>query len=277
MTRRSVEFFRDTYLPALAKTVNYALTARATGISESIIFRWIDDSKRASDRGDSPSPFYFEFEEREDWFHRHVRFIQQTVNNQMIESSARQRASIGIWVPSMFQGRRVPAQDPFLIGRPDLVDLLGLPDDLLRDETGCVVFEQTYIPPSTDIQTALLAANVAKYRKKVEIDNKVSGGVVIMSAQQRLAAPLPMLQVIEPEAMPEPEGTALRAEPEPDVTDTDPNQPPEAPGIQPGDRVEPVSYSVPTPPAYQSEPAPILRPLSDAERAILQRTNDRRK
>ena len=271
MTKRSPQFFKEVYLPTLASTICYATTARATGISSTLIFRWISESKKAADEAAKvpdaaiSSPFYFEYEERIAWLHEHVKFIQFTVDNQLIESAARMRASGPITVPTYYKGQRVPARDPFLIGKPDLIDLLGRPDDLLRDKAGNVVWETQEIQPSTDLVALMMQSNIKKYRRslKVDVDERISGGVMVISRDETkaVAAPVPV-DVIEdlskfgPELPP-----ADFSELEPEAEDGPGDEPDLAVTATP---IEPTEQE-PAPAVVTQEPEPMIRTETPAE------------
>jgi len=199
MTLKSPEFLRE-YIRVLNDVCAYADAARVLKMDQSTIFVWLRQSKLAAERKDNPSEWLVSVDGEERYFHQHCRRAGDNTTEH-IEANAKKRARDGFWVPSMFQGRRVPARDPKLIGRQWLIDMLGLDDDLLRDKAGNVIFEMQYIPPATDLAMGLLAANSKKYRKQSTVDvNMRGGGVVVVPMRAepaKVAAPLPILEIVQ--------------------------------------------------------------------------------
>ena len=201
MSNRNVPFFRD-YLRVLGAAVSYAEAARRLRISENWVYKVFYASRAASQATpEGPSVFYFEEQEGDGefrWFHDHVQGIV-ACSVEEIDAAARMRAARPTVVPTFYKGQRVPARDPALIGKPWLIDMLGLEDDLLRDADGNVIFETMEVQPSTDLVLAMLAAySPKKFGKKLEVENKVSGGVyVVGQPQPQIAAPLPVEVIID--------------------------------------------------------------------------------
>jgi hypothetical protein len=290
---RSVEFFR-TYIRVLGATVSYVEAARRLNLSEAWVYKCLSSSKAASAAPDVPSVFLFEAEEDDGeprWFHDHVR---SAVSNSIeaIEAAARSRALHGTFTAAKFQGKTVYKEDPTLLGVDDqLLDMLGLPDRLLRDERGRPVPEQVWTPPSTDLVLGILAAHSKRYRKQSSVDvnlsARLSGGVQVIGNKPApsIAAPLPMLVEIVQEAIEEPERAATDEEPPADFTELDdigvtdtpaePDEPePEAAPTPPAPvmirAATPTEYAPPT----QAGPlAPPRRALSPMERDLLTRLN----
>jgi hypothetical protein len=209
MTKKSVETFRD-YLRVLESQLSYASTSRILKISQRLIFVWLGESKRAAAAGDTASIYLFKLDEDdpdEGWFHNFCRDVC-SASVEEIESGARQRARDGVFQNSKFQGRTVYRQDPALIGKPWLVDLLDLSDDLLRDERGMAVPEQVWTPPSNELALGILAAYSKRYRKQTQgggVQVNVGGGVQIVGGERpQITAPqpLPMVQIIKQDAEP---------------------------------------------------------------------------
>jgi hypothetical protein len=280
---RNVPFLRA-YLKVLAACTSYAAAARKVGVSEAWIYKCLDSAKAAREAGDETSVFFFEEEPGDGaklWLMDHLdNVLRRSIEE--IESFNRDRVARPRVVPTLFQGAKVPAKDPLLIGKPDLIELLGLPDDLLRDENGAVVFETQEILPPVELISLYLGAYARRlFGKKLEVDQttKLTGGVMISSGQQAIEKP-PEVQVIEPA-----EFTELP------VSDTSPDEPPIAPDYDdtPDRSAEPeptgpVIREAP-PPQYTPGPNPLVqrggnRPLTPAERAALSRTlptsNDRK-
>jgi hypothetical protein len=294
MTFRSVPFFRDEYLPTLSRLVSYTQTARALGLGEAIVYVWLRESKAAAKLGDDKSVYFFEYQgEGPRYFHQWVKLVHRA-SIEDIEANARARARDGYWRPCRFQGKTVWRDDPKIAGYDDkTLDMLGYPDRLLRIN-GELQPEMEWIPAGTDLVIAVLQSNSETYRRRSSIDmnvnQRVSGGLMVVGGPRPPA--LPMVQVIEQAepALDDILGPEPVASDEPDMTatDTNPDEPVQAPGLQPGDR--PMIREAP-PAEYATVPNPILapsrglrppgtgRPLSDAELSILRRTlpsaNDR--
>src|SRR5713101_4300760 len=115
----------------------YANASRALGLHPSLVFRWIKQSRADySGHPEQPSEFCFEYAGETKHFHLHLRDCISTSVDR-IEQAARSRAEHGHYSVSMFQGRTVFRRDPNLIGLdPDILELLGCKDDLLRDANG---------------------------------------------------------------------------------------------------------------------------------------------
>jgi hypothetical protein len=295
MSNRSVPFFRD-YLRVLGATVSYVEAARRLNISEDWVYKCLSASKAASATPELPSVFLFEAEEGDGearWFHDHVR---SAVSNSIeaIEAAARSRALHGTFTAAKFQGKTVYKEDPTLIGVDDqLLDMLGLPDRLLRDERGCPVPEQVWTPPSTDLVLGILAAHSKRYRKQssitMDVNARMSGGVQIVGNKPapQISAPLPLVQIVtdaiaEPEraATDEPEPADFSEIDEPDMTVTGTPIADESDDAEPApvSAPAPVMIKEPTPTQYAPPPqtgplAPPRRRLSPLEMDLLGRAN----
>jgi hypothetical protein len=69
------------------------------------------------------------------YFHQFCRQAGNAVIEN-IEANSKKRARDGVWIVARFQGATVYARDPALIGKPWLVDMLGL-DAILRQVCPC--------------------------------------------------------------------------------------------------------------------------------------------
>ncbi|SRR5579871_6552461 len=223
MTKKSPEMFRQ-YLDVLGRVIVMNKATRIVGIGEDTPRSWETQSRRDEALKVAGSIYYFEHAGVTDWFHRHTRrAISRSIED--IEAAARDRALNGVWQPAMYKGQTVYKRDPELIGRPDLVELLGLPDDLLRDPvTGLPQPELVWTPPATDLVLGVLAANSNRYKRqsRIELDARVSGGVVHAVAQSPKmvdTAPAPAPAIAAP--VPQIEDAEFSEEPS-DVTDTAP-------------------------------------------------------
>lgn len=284
MSNRNPAFFRR-YLTALGSFISYAATARKVGVSESWVYK-VDEASRAAaiESPGGPSVFLFEEDEGDGnplWFHQHVencvrRSIEET------ESYLRARVTKPRLEPTLFQGQKVPARDPLLVGRPDLIELLGLPDDLLRDASGAVVWEMHEVHASSELVLAVLAAHVRKlYGKRLDMTSEVTmkGGVLVSNGSQ---LPKPTLEVIEQQV--QDADFSDVAEAMVPVTDTEPNEPPIAPDYadEPDRSAAPEPDTGPmikeaAPTEYSAQPNPLIaprskgRPLTALERDLLSR------
>jgi hypothetical protein len=277
MTKKSPEHFCN-YLRVLAATVSYAETSRTLGDDQSLIYRWLNESKAASATPDVPSVFRFEFEGETKFLHEFVRACI-TSSIEAIEAAARSRALRGTYTVAKFQGRTVYQIDP------DLEELgFSGPEAYKRDPgTGEPKPELVWTPPSTDLVMGILAAHSKRYRKQtsisMDVNNRVSGGVMIVGggsrpAMQNIAPPLPFLEIIE-----DAEAEPVRADDPAPAHDDEPED--EQP--IPPERVQPEERTIreATPANYQPTPSPsplsptqserTFRPLSDLERDLLSR------
>jgi hypothetical protein len=283
MTKKSPEFFRDEYLPMLARTVSYVQTARALGISEGAVYVWLRESRAAMKRGEEASEYFFLYDGEERWFHQHVKAAQKASISD-VEANARARARDGYFRPCRFQGKTVWREDPRLVGLDDrTLDMLGYPDRLLR-VNGELQPELEWIAPSTDLVIAILQSNSETYRRRSSVDvnmNARIGGSAVLTLggpkqPPQIAAPLPVLEIVQ-EAEQEP--VLTDDEPSLEVTDTDPDAAGPGTAPTPAPAPEPVDpgprITTPTPPEYAPGLDPILRPrvtgrpLSDLERDLL--------
>ena len=258
MTKKSPEHFAA-YLDVLQGTCSYAETSRALGQSESTIYRWLSDSKKAGAHPEEPSEFLFAYGEDGEakWFHQHVKDCI-TTSIEEIEAAARGRARYGTWTIAKFQGRTVFQIDPDL-------EQLGFtgPEAYKRDAvTGEPLPELVWTPPSTDLVQMILQAHSKKYRRQssisMDVNNRVSGGVMIIGgnkpAVQNIThqAPLPLLEIIE-EADAEP----LRTEQSQPFDDAE------------GDEEQAAAACEPAP--VQRQPSAASRPLTELQRDLLNR------
>jgi hypothetical protein len=254
--------------------VEFTKAARAAGISEPTLWRWLADSRRAKKENfGQPSPFLFERDGETDYLHEFIkRCIRENI--EAIESGARSRAMNGTWVPATYRGETIWKKDPFLVGRPDLIDLLGVPDDLFRDENGMPQPEVTWQPPSTDLVAMVLAAHSRKYRKQSKLDvdinmrAAVAGGVMVVGTQQRqVAAPLPEVEYLPTEAQP------VEAVGIDDIVGPEPAPPLEEEQLLGGDETAPVADVTPAQPG--PNPAVKRTGLSALEQSLLTELNAR--
>jgi hypothetical protein len=280
---RNVPFLRA-YLKVLAACTSYAAAARKVGVSEAWIYKCLDSAKAAREAGDETSVFFFEEEAGDGqplWLMDHLdNVLRRSIEE--IEAFNRDRVARPRVVPCLFQGSKVAAKDPLLVGRPDLIELLGLPDDLLRDENGAVVWETQEILPPVELVSLYLGAYARRlFGKKLEVDQttKLTGGVMISNGNAPQITK-PTLEVIEPGQVQD----AVFS----DVTDTNPNEPPIAPDYadEPDRSAEPgpvIREAAPT--EYTAQPNPLIaprtkgRPLTALERDLLSRlptSNDRK-
>lgn len=218
------------FLVVLDATLNYSASIRKIGYrSTDTFYQWIKRSREAQKNDDTTSMYWLEVDGAFDWFHQwvaecHDRSIAD------IEANARLRARDGTLHVVRFRGETVYRRDPALVGRPWLIELLGLPDDLLRDpKTGLPQPELEWCAPPAELVDKVLAANSKLYSKRSTIDAnvRVSGGVLVVptalpaQSQPRpaIAAPLPVVEVLESVSNTEPERdedvSVLPSSPEP--------------------------------------------------------------
>jgi hypothetical protein len=210
MTKRNAEIM-VAFLDLTSQSPVYSEACRSLKIRESTLYRWLAQSKRdAKERPGEPSEFVISYGDETGYFHRFAReAISWSIS--AIEQAARHRSLHGTMHPVRFQGRTIFQRDRRLIGLPpDILELCGYPDDLLRDENGLPIPEMEWRPPSTDLTLALLSAYSSRFKKSssvnVSVENRHSGGVQVFGSPAPKAiqqAPLPMLQLIEGELEPE--------------------------------------------------------------------------
>lgn len=264
MTRKSAEFFAKEYLPALEKYTSYLRTSRALGLNQNTVFVWINASRAAKKRGDTVSEFLFEYQdEGPKWFHQWVLQCQRT-SGENIEANFMDRLEHGYYRPCRFQGKTVWADDPKLVGVDDeTLEMLGLPDRLLR-VNGEVQPELEWIPVGVDGTLAYLQSHRNKWSKQqtVNVNNRMGGGVMIANQQPRIAAPLPMLEIVQDIIADDPAPEAGDDAGEPEAVDGpgDDLDFSDVPEPLPPPAASPVIRE-PTPAKYQSEPSPLLTPL----------------
>ena len=115
-------------------------------------------------------------------------------------------------VPVRFQGAPVWAPDPTLVGKDWLVEMLGLPDNLLRDERGATIEMTERRPvPWVQILASLSHAFPSEFvptsRVESQITNLTRGATRASEiSDEDAGAPyvppkpaVPMLEVLEPE------------------------------------------------------------------------------
>jgi hypothetical protein len=202
--RKSPELFCQ-FLDVLSGALSYAKTARTLRIPERNIYTWVSAS-RASKEAKLENEFLFEWQGETNYFHVHIKACV-SASVEEIEAAARCRARDGVWMPALYRGQTIFKRDPALIGRPDLVELLGLPDDLLRDPmTGEPQPEMIWTPPSTDLVQLILQSHTNKYKRQstsnvtLDINSRHSGGVMIagqVGVSAALPAPPPMLEIVQ--------------------------------------------------------------------------------
>jgi hypothetical protein len=269
---------------------NYLEASRALRVSERLPFIWLKASKEAQAAGETESEYLFKFDpddadEAPQWLHEHVR-AAISISIEQIEAAARHRARDGTMVPAKWQGR-----DVWQLEDPALVDLLGLPDEYRRDAKGNRIREMVWLPPATDLVLGVLAAHARRYKKlaggtTVNVNANAQSNGVLVIGKPKPAAPLPILEVVQPDEPPTLE--ELLGE---DMADDEPELRPEA--VEIVDRVlnvpypppredaapvpEPVMIKTPTPPEYAPAGGnPLIRPrvaLSALERDLLTRAS----
>jgi hypothetical protein len=263
MTKARPEFFRQ-YLDVLAAVITSRKACAIVGIDDETARKWDIKSRRDQAAKIEGSVFFFEHAGVEAWFHEHTRrAVSRSVED--IEAAARDRALNGTYTVAQYRGETVYKRDPSLIGKPWLVDMLGLPDDLLRDANGNLVPELVWTPPATDLVLGILAAHSSRYKKQSKIDidmnARVTGGLLIAEAPSpkifQRPAPVPVIEVVkEAEQIEEAEVTEIDDR----VTDTSPTQ----------DEPEAVAAPTPAPepePRVIREAAPLAYQPTASERA----------
>ena len=273
MTKKSPVHFAA-YLDVLQGTCSYSETSRALGQSESTIYRWLSDSKRAATHPEEPSEFFFAYGEvgEAKWLHEHVRDCI-TTSIEEIESAARGRARYGTWTVAKFQGKTVYQTDPDL-------EQLGFtgPEAYKRDAiTGEPLPELVWTPPSTDLVQMVLQAHSKKYRRQssisMDVNNRVSGGVMILGGNRpavqnitQQTPPLPILEVID-EAEAEP---ARTEEPQP-FDDAEGDEEQAAPTLASHGAQPATAAPVQPRPSALPGPASAQGPLTELQRDLLSR------
>jgi hypothetical protein len=111
-------------LDCFAAGLNYERTARRIGTSSRTIQRYI----RRSYAGDPAMICHWQDQDLQLIDHMKASRAMAIL---MIEQQALDNA-LGHREICIFQGRVQYMQDPMLVGRPDLIEMLDLPDDLLR-------------------------------------------------------------------------------------------------------------------------------------------------
>jgi hypothetical protein len=220
------------------QTFSQTKTAQLMNASRSTHRNWLMRSKREKEAGlEATSELYFEFEGKTKWFHQHASAsVRYSV--ELLEESLRHWAIYGTEkVVRDTRGNPVWKRDLRLVGRPDLQELAGVPDDLLRVD-GCVVAETIVERPPFDGAMKFLAAYAPRFRPKsdsqIDINHQISGGVMIIGAPQaspkeKIAARLPELEVIEPDSFEDEIAAAgdtnVSTEPEPEPESPAPSGP----------------------------------------------------
>ena len=301
--KRSPEMFRA-LITLLDANPNYLEASRALRVSERLPFIWLQASKAAAAAGETESEFLFKLDpddadEAPRWLHEHARDAI-SISIEQIEAAARHRARDGVWSRAKWQGR-----DVYKLCDPALADLLG--DEYERDAKGNRIPEMIWTPPATDLVLGVLAAHARRYKKlaggtTVNVNANAQSNGVLVIGKPKPAAPLPILEVVQPvddaEAIAEMLGEDL-----PDVPDDEPELSPA--GVAVVDRTAIAAQKF-IPPGFRSEwdklvakgaikpdetvireasppalgPAvdPLIRPhaaLSEAERALLSRLPDK--
>jgi hypothetical protein len=283
MTIKSPEFLRE-YIRVHHDLVSHAETCRRFSIDQSTVFVWLRASKAAAERKDDPSEWIVEIDGERRYFHQ---FCKRAFDDclEAIAANAFVRARDGFTTTATYRGQTCYKLNPDWLD-VGMRELLGLGDGdmYLRDARGNLVAETITTAPSTDLVAFLLSSHHPKrYGKKSSIDmnvnSRISGGVQIVGGprQAQIQAPLPVLDVIATEVSePEP---ALTDEPEDgldlSVRDTDPDaettatvDEPEAPApVDPGPMISDAGSLK----NFSPGPNPLIRKLTDAERAALAR------
>jgi hypothetical protein len=115
------------FLDHLVVKPNLTHCGLAIGIAEPTTFSWISKSQRAPNEwmidwpeGEPPLPF-----------HQQI-LVARKKNVALYEHQIRDEIRNGIPEVVVYNGELAYQRDPELVGRPWLVEMLGLPDDLLR-------------------------------------------------------------------------------------------------------------------------------------------------
>jgi hypothetical protein len=231
MTKRSPELFQQ-LLRLLSASPIYSRACRELGLANNAIFRWLAESRRAAALNpDGPSEWLFEYQGERKFLHEFVRDCV-TASVESIEAASRDRALNGTFSVARFQGKTVFRENPDTFGLDDeTMKICGYQDRLLRDENGHPVPEMIWNPPSTDLVAMILAAHSKRYRKQssvsIDMAARHSGGVLLLAGQQQqpkqVAAPLPVLQIID--AVAEPDLVETNQHDDADMPDDAPLQP----------------------------------------------------
>jgi hypothetical protein len=280
MSYRTPEFLRE-FVLVMIDTVSLAATARRMGVEQSTPFVWLRKSKQAAANEETNSEWMIEIDGEKRFFHAWIKEAHRICDAE-IEANAKVRARDGVWKVAMYKGQTCYMLNEDWVD-PSMRALLGLTDDDMyaRDANGRLIPEMEWTPPAGDLTAFVLEHNTKKYQKRSQLDvnQRITSSVLVMGGPKQVAQPLPILDVIEPE------------QPSLAVTDTPPDQLPVAPEPEPdrsaAPKLSPVSASTsgpriaqPTPPEYAPGPNPLItpggnRPLTDVERAALQRTTPR--
>jgi hypothetical protein len=269
MTKKSPEQLRS-FLDVLQGTTSWAKTSRIVKQDESLIFKWLAQSKKDAEHPEARSDFLIEYRGEVKFFHQHCK-AAITASIEEIESAARHRARYGTEIFTMFQGRKVPSLDYEKVGvDPDTLELLyGYRDEYLRDANGDIQYEKVWKEPSTDLVQLILQSNSKKYQRKstvsMDIDHRMTGGVQVAHSigsmprkQLEQQATLPVLEIVEPvaEIVAEQLDPPLVESVEPEPVEVEPDE---------------VEEAAPTP-----SPSLAKRvPLSDLERDLLARAREK--
>ena len=223
MTKKNIETL-TAFLDIVRADPVYAKASRALEIHETTPFRWIKESRRASEHPEQPSEFYFEYAGEMGWFHR---FMKSAIGASIerIEQAARSRAEHGHYTQSFFQGHAQFRLDPDWED-VELRELLGLRDQWLRDSNGDRIPEMVWHAPANDLVQLVLTSNSRKYKRQSQVDVNVRGqiGGVLHLGNQPPAKPLthqaslPLLEIL---SAADPEPIAREPDAEADADDVD--------------------------------------------------------
>jgi hypothetical protein len=167
-------------LDCMALGLNYTEIARRLAIDPKTIFNWMARSKAGDPK------FIVNWSGVEAQFAAHARSAVR-MSVMMIEAQARDFALRGFEEPVVYQGEVQYQRDPELVGRPDLVELLGLPDDYLRVD-GRVQIQTVTRKPSDALVTLMLRSHLKTYADKASVDVNV-GGVLRLQRPDERSAP----------------------------------------------------------------------------------------
>jgi hypothetical protein len=272
VTKKNIETL-TAFLDIMQGDPVYAKASRALGIHETTPFRWIKESRRASEHPEQPSLYFLDYAGEKKWFWQHLRdCISASVER--IEQAARSRAEHGHSTQSFFQGHAQYKLDPDWEDE-ELRTLLGLRDQWLRDSNGDRIPEMVHHPAPVDLIAMVLTAHSKKYRRQSQVDVNVRGqiGGVLHLGNQPPAksvthqATLPMLEILSAAAEPQP--VAPVSEPEADADDVD--EIAEQADADDVDEVsEPAAVASPPPPSE-----PVRRELTPLQRDLISRARMR--
>jgi hypothetical protein len=180
------------YRPSLADA------ARALGLgAPSTLFRWIDRSRK----GDPA--FIVHWPSLDDEPRQFCDLIIEARKRNIVslEHQLRQDAHDGHDEVVIFEGAIQYKRDPGLIGKPWLVEMLGLPDDFLRDERGRVIPLTIRKPAPAALRVSAAKAYLANWQEQthatLDINAKVASSLAVMRVPY-IAPPPPPAPALPP-------------------------------------------------------------------------------